>query len=425
MILFGNDGVRHMTAVSAHAHRPLVPIAARDARAVPLGAAGDGGKPVRVAVIGSSGSIGTQTLDVLAHLGHPWQVYAVVASTSADVIAGQIARFQPNIVGIDVPLPDNVGHGPALEVLSSAEATAHLATDPNVDVLVVASSGHHAIGPTLAALRAGKIVALANKETVVCAGGLVADAIAAGGGELRPVDSEHSAIWQSLGQSPASSIARLLVTASGGPFRGWSREQLRNVTVEQALAHPTWKMGGKISIDSATLINKGLELIEAGWLFGVGVEQLEVIIHPESIVHSLVEFPDRSQIAQLSLPDMRLPIQYALTYPDHTASPCRMLSLADVGHLTFERADPAKLPGIGLALDAMRSGGTYPTVLSAVDEVAVAAFLRGELSFLGITEVIADVLDRHTANASLDLDAIMAADQWARTEAETAIRTRR
>ena len=414
-----------MTVAPAHPQRPLVPSAGRDARSVSRGAAGASSEPVRVAIIGSSGSIGTQTLDVLAHLGSPWQVYAVVASTSADIVAAQIERFIPAIVGIDVPLSEWNARGPAPEILSAAEATAQLATDPNVDVLVVASSGHHAIGPTLDALRAGKIVALANKETIVCAGALVADAIATGSGELRPVDSEHSAIWQSLGQRPATEIARLLVTASGGPFRGWPHERLRHVTVEQALAHPTWRMGGKISIDSATMINKGLELIEAGWLFGVGPERLEVVIHPESIVHSLVEFPDRSQIAQLSLPDMRLPIQYALTYPDHAPSPCQTLSLADVGRLTFQRADPAGLPGIRLALDAMRAGGTYPTVLSAVDEVAVASFLRGELSFLGITEVIEDILGRHESTDVHHLDTIMAADRWARAEASTAIRARR
>ena len=401
---------------------PIVPLRPR-LRSVASRSGGD--RPTRVAVIGSTGSVGVQALDVLSRMPDRFSVSALVAHSRASDLAGQVRAFHPHLIGID----GGVGSlgGPiagAVEMMTSAAAMMAAAADPEVDLLIVASSGHAAIEPTLAALRAGKIVALANKEAIVCAGPLVVAAVREGAGEVRPVDSEHSALWQSLGHSDGRDIRRLILTASGGPFRTSSLAEMRSVTAAQALAHPTWTMGGKITIDSATLINKGLELIEARWLFGVEPDQLDVVVHPESIIHSLVEFADASQIAQLSLPDMRLPIQYALTYPDHIASPCRTLSLAEVGQLTFERPDHDRFPALRLASEVMRAGDTYPTVLSAADEVAVHAFLDGRLTFMGIIDTIAAVLDRHQPSGDLSIESIAVADSWARREAENRIAAR-
>jgi len=382
-------------------------------------------RPTRVAVIGSTGSVGVQALDVLARMPDRFSVSALVAHSRASELARQVRAFHPGLIGIDggmERLEEPIAG--AADVMTSAAAMMAVAADPEIDLLIVASSGHAAIEPTLAALRAGKIVALANKEAIVCAGPLVVAAVREGAGEIRPVDSEHSALWQSLGHSDGRDIRRLILTASGGPFRTSSLEKMRSVTAAEALAHPTWTMGGKITIDSATLVNKGLELIEARWLFGVEPEQLDVVVHPESIIHSLVEFADASQIAQLSLPDMRLPIQYALTYPDHVASPCHTLSLADIGRLTFERPDPERFPALRLADAVMRSGNTFPTVLSAVDEVAVHAFLAGSLSFMGITDAIAAILDRHQPFGELSVESIGVADAWARRETRTWITSR-
>ncbi len=381
--------------------------------------------PVRVAVIGSTGSVGVQALDVLAQMPERFSVSALIAHSRLTDLNEQIRQHRPNLVGIDHGRDGiEIGHSAQVELMSSGAAMMAAATDPDTDILIVASSGHAAIEPTLAALRAGKIVALANKEAIVCAGPLVVAAVREGNGEVRPVDSEHSAIWQCLGQSDGRDIRRLILTASGGPFRTSTLAEMRDVTAAQALAHPTWTMGGKITIDSATLINKGLELIEARWLFGVEPDQLDVVVHPESIIHSLVEFADASQIAQLSLPDMRLPIQFALSYPDHVPSPCRTLSLADIGSLTFEWPDTERFPALRLASDVMRAGNTFPTVLSAVDEVAVHAFLAGRLSFIGITDAISAILDQHQTVGELNIESILAADVWARQQADTWIAAR-
>ncbi len=401
---------------------PIVPLRPR-VRSVTSRSSGD--RPTRVAVIGSTGSVGVQALDVLSRMPERFSVSALVAHSRAAELARQARTFHPRLIGIDGGV-ESLGEpiAGAADVMTSAAAMMAAAADPEIDLLIVASSGHAAIEPTLAALQAGKIVALANKEAIVCAGPLVVAAVREGAGEVRPVDSEHSALWQSLGHSDGRDIRRLILTASGGPFRTSSLAEMRNVTAAQALAHPTWTMGGKITIDSATLINKGLELIEARWLFGVEPDQLDVIVHPESIIHSLVEFADASQIAQLSLPDMRLPIQYALTYPDHIASPCHTLSLAEVGRLTFERPDHDRFPALRLASEVMRAGDTYPTVLSAVDEIAVHAFLDGRLTFMGITDAIAAVLDRHQPSGDLSIESIAVADSWARREAERRIAAR-
>jgi 1-deoxy-D-xylulose-5-phosphate reductoisomerase len=372
--------------------------------------------PVGVAVLGSTGSIGRQTLEVIAHLGDRFRVIALAAGRNAGVLAEQVARYAPDLVAVEAA--ETAAALPAgTRVAVGAEGLVAAATHPAADIVVVATSGHAAIGPTHRAIAAGKTIALANKETIVCAGELIVPFARARGVEIRPVDSEHSAIWQGLGRSPTREVARLIVTASGGPFRETPPERLATVTVAEALAHPTWAMGGKITVDSATLMNKGLEVIEAHWLFGVPFERIEVLIHPESVVHSLVEFADGSQIAQLSLPDMRLPIQYALTYPERAPSPCRRLSLAEVGALHFAAPDAGRFPALTLAREAGTAGGTYPTVLSAADEVAVAAFLAGRLRFVDIIEVVARVVDRHRPEGELSFEVIEAADTWARVVA--------
>ena len=372
--------------------------------------------PIGLAVLGSTGSIGTQTLDVVA--GHPerFRVVALAAGGNLNLLAEQVARFAPDLVACaDGADTSCISHP---EVVTGEDGLIAAATHPAAEIVVVATSGHAAIVPTYRAIAAGKTIALANKETIVCAGELIVPFAAARGVQIRPVDSEHCAIWQGLGGRPTAEVSRLILTASGGPFRDASPDELAGVTAAQALHHPTWAMGGKITIDSATLMNKGLEVIEARWLFGVPYARIEVLIHPESIVHSLVEFVDGGQIAQLSLPDMHLPIQYALSYPERLPSSCRRLSLAEVGGLHFAPPDEVRFPALRLARQAGETGGTYPTALSAADEVAVAAFLAGRLPFTGIAELVARVLDRHRPDGPLGFETIAAADRWARAEAE-------
>jgi len=369
--------------------------------------------PIGVAILGSTGSVGRQALEVIAHHPDRFRVVALAAGSNTAMLAEQTARFVPDLVSLqneEADQPDS--HTP-----NAARGSAGLidvATHSAADIVVVATSGHAAIVPTHHAIAAGKTIALANKETIVCAGELIIPFARERGVEIRPVDSEHSAIWQSLGRSAHSEISRLILTASGGPFRETGLREMTEVTLEQALAHPTWAMGGKITIDSATLMNKGLEVIEAHWLFDVGYDQIDVVIHPESIVHSLVEFLDGSQVAQLSLPDMRLPIQYALTYPRHADSPCHKLSLTHIGALHFAAPDELRFPALSLARQAGRAGGTYPTVLSAADEIAVEAFIAKRIRFTDIMEIVERVLDRHRGEHDLSFESIAAADHWAR-----------
>jgi 1-deoxy-D-xylulose-5-phosphate reductoisomerase len=279
--------------------------------------------------------------------------------------------------------------------------------------------------PTLAALAAGKVVALANKEALVMAGKIVAQAAARGKGEIRPIDSEHSAVWQCLRGERKTDVSRIILTASGGAFRDKSLDELRLVTPEQALRHPTWQMGRKITIDSATLLNKGLEAIEARWLFDVPLDRIEIVMHRESIVHSFVEFGDGSLKAQLGIPDMRLPIQYALCYPERPRLPsATRLDVTQVGDLHFEKLDLRRYPCLALALEAGHRGGTYPTVLAAADEVAVERFLAGHIRFTDIPQVIKDTLDEHDSIPDPDLDGILAADAWARARAEDLVRAK-
>jgi 1-deoxy-D-xylulose-5-phosphate reductoisomerase len=356
----------------------------------------------RIALLGSTGSIGRQTLEVVRWHPDEFQVHALVAARPSDVFLGQVREFQPRIA--------------CLTSEDGADRLIDIACDSDVDVVVVATSGTVGFRPTIAALNAGKPVALANKETLIMAGHLVTAAAAASGAQLLPIDSEHSAIWQCLqGEQPyAERVQRLLLTASGGAFRDRPAESLTGVTPAEALQHPTWSMGPKITIDSATLMNKGLEVIEAHWLFGLPFDSIDVIIHHQSVVHSLVEFVDGSVKAQLGMPDMRLPIQYALAHPRRLAAPADRLDLAAVGKLTFERVDRQKYPGLDLAYAAGRSGGTYPTVLNAANEEAVALFLDNALGFTRIADLISAALEAHHPSPQPSLEQVVEADAWAR-----------
>jgi 1-deoxy-D-xylulose-5-phosphate reductoisomerase len=379
---------------------------------------GDG--RVGVAVLGSTGSIGRQTLNVIdEHLDH-FRVVALAARAASKHFLAQVARYRPEIAAVFEWTPALAS---SLEtVIVGDDGLVAASTHPSVDIVVVASSGHVAIVPTLRALEVGKTVALANKETLVCAGEIIAPLAAASGDVIRPIDSEHCAIWQALDGSPIEQVNRIILTASGGPFRTTPGSKLAQVTAAEALAHPTWSMGDKITVDSATLMNKGLEIIEAHWLFGLSYERIEVLIHPESVVHSLVEFIDGAQMAQLGLPDMRVPIQYALSYPERMKLSTHLLDLAQVGSLHFEPPDTERFPALRLARDAGIAGRTYPTVLSAADDEAVSAFLVGDLGFVDIPTVVEMVLERHQPS-DVTLDSIWEADRWARIAAGEALRT--
>ena len=371
----------------------------------------------RIAVLGSTGSIGTQSLDVIRQFPDRFEVIALSAGSNAALLAQQVSELGPKYVSCGTKVA-------SLESASAAGNCAwipssEIATLPDVDLVLIATAGAAGLLPTLNALRAGKPVAIANKEVLVMAGHLVRRAMAEGGGDLRPVDSEHSAIWQCLWGEAPGSIRRILLTASGGAFRDFDRSQLAAVTAKQALNHPTWKMGKKITVDSATLMNKGMETIEAMWLFDVPMEKVEVVLHRESIVHSLVEFSDGSVKAQLGVPDMRLPIQLALSYPARMPEPpMPRLDLAQYGALHFGRPDMERFPCLRLAMDAGRIGGTSPTVMAAADEVAVERFLRGEIGFLDIPRIVESVMENHDLIADPDLETILAVDARARVEAE-------
>jgi 1-deoxy-D-xylulose-5-phosphate reductoisomerase len=365
----------------------------------------------RIAVLGSTGSIGTQTLDVIRQNRERFSIVGLAAGRRSELLEEQVREFQPAVV-VSGGKREIAGK----TALPSPEGLVDLATHPDVDIVVVATSGHDAIPATIAALQAGKVVALANKEAIVCAGELIMP-LATLGNTLRPVDSEHSAIWQSLQSGNETDVRRIILTASGGPFRSWSAEQLAAVTVQQALKHPNWDMGGKITIDSASLMNKGLELIEARSLFDVGYDRIEIVVHPEQYIHSMVEFNDRSTIAQLSPPDMKLPIQYALTWPEHASSGFTPLDVSIPFSMSFEPPDTDRFPALRLAREAGEAGQTYPTVLSAVDEAAVEAFRQERIGFTAIPVLIDEVMQRHRAEAVTSLDVVLQADGWAREEA--------
>jgi 1-deoxy-D-xylulose-5-phosphate reductoisomerase len=376
-------------------------------------------KPTRLAVLGSTGSIGRQTLDVVRSLPGRFNIIALAAGGNVTLLEEQAREFRPRYVcaGREAEyLMDKLGKGGQAVKWSEME---EMAAHPDVDLVVVATVGSAGLGPTMAAIRAGKAVALANKEVLVMAGHIITAEARRSGAELRPIDSEHSAIWQCLWGEDRGAAERIVITASGGPFRDTPRDELAKVTAKEALRHPNWQMGQKITVDSATLLNKGLECIEAHWLFDVPLERIEVILHRESIVHSLVEFRDGSLKAQLGVPDMRLPIQCALTYPQRLpGTQIPRLDLKLVGTLTFTSADTKQYPCLGLALEAGRRGGTQPAVLAAADEVAVQHFLAGHIRFVDIAHSIRDALSAHKPLANPSLDEVLHADAWARTYTE-------
>src|SRR5436309_7968629 len=350
--------------------------------------------PRRIALLGSTGSIGQQTLDVVRCFPEHFRIVALAARNNVALLAEQVQEFQPSLVACfdDTPEVAEAARAAFLRVVFREQGLLDVATYADADIVVAATSGLVGLEPTLAAIRMGKAIALANKETLVMAGHLVMREAQRAGVPILPVDSEHSAIWQCLRGEQSKEVNRLLLTASGGPFRRSTLEQIRSVTVEQALAHPTWRMGPKITVDSATLMNKGLEILEAHWFFGIPYERIDVIVHPESIIHSMVEFVDGSLKMQASLPSMHLPILDALSYPArlNTAGKglVRELHWSDVGQLNFEALDETRFPCFRLALDAARRGGTYPSVLVGADEEAVALFLGGKIEFSRIAELI-------------------------------------
>ena len=379
-----------------------------------------------VTVLGATGSIGRRTLELVSAFPEQFRIGGLAARGSdVGLVAEQVRAHRPAAVALlDRAAVDRLARelpSPRPELLSGPEGLAALAGDVPADVLVSALVGAAGLVPTLAAIRAGRTIALANKETLVMAGALMTRAAREHGVRLLPVDSEHSALFQCLTGAAPREVRRLVLTASGGPFRGWLRSTLETVTVEQALRHPTWRMGAKITIDSATLMNKGLEVLEAHWLFGVPFERIDVVVHPQSIVHSMVEFVDRSVLAQLGMPDMGIPILYALTYPDRLPCPAPPLDLVKLGTLTFEAPDESAFPCLALARQAGRAGGAAPLVLNAANEVAVAAFLAGRCGFMDIPRLIGDALDAHAGAAVDDLGACLALDGAVRRGTEFAV----
>src|SRR3989440_5056341 len=376
--------------------------------------------PRHIALLGSTGSIGRQTLDVIRCFPQHFRVVALAARSNISLLAQQAQEFSPAITACFAETPEQeIAAKEALpNVIFGEQGLLDIAIHPDVDIVVAATSGLMGLAPTLAAIKACKTIALANKETLVMAGHLVMQAAQNAGVSILPVDSEHSAIWQCLRGENASEVHRLILTASGGPFRRATDDQLRSVTVHQALAHPTWLMGPKITIDSATLMNKGLEVLEARWLFGILYDRIHVIVHPESIIHSMVEFVDGSLKMQASLPSMHLPIQDALSYPFRLNTSgtglVRELNWAEVLRLNFEILDIARFPCFRLALEAAKRGGTYPSVLVGADEEAVALFLTGKISLPVIAELIEAVLERHQSIEQPDIPTILEATAWAR-----------
>jgi 1-deoxy-D-xylulose-5-phosphate reductoisomerase len=370
-----------------------------------------------VSIIGATGSIGRQTLEIIAHHPDKLRVVALAAGRDVDALAELAARWQPRLVALADQDAAKVSSGKFnCPVLTGIEGFTEIAIHPEADLVVIAVPTAKALLPTLSALKAGKRVALATKEVLVSGGHLVTQQLRQSG-ELLPIDSEHSALFQCLQGEDVSKVDKLLLTASGGPFRTKPIDELKRVTVEEALAHPTWRMGAKVTVDSATLMNKGLEIIEARWLFGVPAERIEVVIHPQSIFHSLVEFVDGSVKAQLSLPDMRLPIQYALLYPERHPCPVQRLDLTKIGALTFEPPDEVRFPCLRLAKLAVQVGGTMPAVLNAADEIAVNAFLQRKIGFMDIPAIIEAVMERHRPIAEPDLNTVWEVDEWARAMA--------
>jgi 1-deoxy-D-xylulose-5-phosphate reductoisomerase len=377
----------------------------------------------RLAVLGSTGSIGQSTLAVAAEYPEEFALVSLAAGKNVALLAKQIRQFQPALVSVQdetaaAQLRELVPPDAAPEILVGRAGALAVATAAGAEMVVSAMVGAVGLEPTLAAIRAGLPVGVANKEILVAAGPLVMRLAQERRVPLLPVDSEHSAIFQALHGQRRADVRRLWLTASGGPFRSWEAARLEQVSPAQALKHPNWTMGAKITIDSATMMNKALEVIEASVLFGLPVDRIEVYIHPQSIIHSLVEFVDGSVLAQMGVPDMRLPIAYALSYPRRLPLNSPPLDLCQIARLTFERPDLDRFPGLALGYAAARSGGTMPAVLNAANEVAVAAFLQGRLKFLDIPRVVEQTMAAHVPQALTDLDQVLAVNAWARDFAE-------
>lgn len=365
----------------------------------------------RIALLGSTGSIGTQTLDVVRHYPEDFQVTALAASSNIEMLEKQIREFKPKMAVVyneakAAELKLRV-RDIKVDILSGMDGLLAAATEASADIVLTAVVGMIGIRPTIAAIEAGKDIALANKETLVTAGHLIMPLAKEKGVKILPVDSEHSAIFQSLQGENRGQIHKILLTASGGPFRGKTLEDMQNVRVEDALRHPNWVMGRKITIDSATMVNKGLEVIEARWLFDVGLDKIQVVVHPESVIHSMVEFDDSAVIGQLGTPDMRLPIQYALFYPDRKPLHGEWLDLFALGTLHFEKPDLEVFRGLKLAYEALETGGSMTTVFNAANERAVAKFLDRKIQFLDIPEIIGEAMEKHTAITSPSLEQIL------------------
>ena len=378
------------------------------------------GQMKNIVILGSTGSIGTQTLDVVRAHPDRYGVYALCANRSIDKLVAQAQEFRPAVVGIgDESLYEELSRrieaiSTDIKVWAGADAIAQVVTLPSVDVVVAAMVGYAGLKPTIEAVKASKTIALANKETLVVAGEIICELAVQHHAPILPVDSEHSAIFQSLVGEEGNEIEKILLTASGGPFRTYSLEQMRTVTAADALKHPNWDMGAKITIDSASMMNKGFEVIEAKWLFGVPVEKIQVLVHPQSIVHSAVQFADGAIKAQLGAPDMRLPIQYALSFPERLASSFPRADLLALKDLTFEAPDMNRFPNLGLAYEATRRGGNMPCVLNAANEVANLAFREGRCAFLQMSDIIASTMAKTAFIARPTYEDYVATDAEAR-----------
>jgi len=383
----------------------------------------------RLIILGSTGSIGTQALDVVRRHPDRFEIVALVAATKHELLVGQVREFFPPVVGVtEEHAAEELRAGleglRAPEIVTGPDAAERLARDVEADMVVNAMVGAVGLPPTLAALQSGKMLALANKESLVVGGELVLDLVKGEPERLIPVDSEHAALAQCLRGERREDVRRVVLTASGGPFRGWTRDELAKASVKEALAHPTWRMGPKITIDSATLMNKGLEVIEAHYLFRLEYSQIDVVVHPESVIHGLVEFTDGSLMAQLAEPLMRLPIQLALAYPDRMGKGVRSLDLASLRKLSFEPVDVDAFPALDLAYRAGRMGATFPAALNAANEVGVMAFLEGKIPLTGIADVVAGVLEEHEPASVVSLVTLDRADRWARRRAAELIEER-
>ncbi|MGX4599607.1 1-deoxy-D-xylulose-5-phosphate reductoisomerase [Faecalimicrobium sp. JNUCC 81] len=381
----------------------------------------------KISILGSTGSIGKQTLDVVRANKDKFEVVAISANSSVDLLLEQIKEFKPKYVAVYdevscMKLKSMIPSDINIEILSGMEGLKAISSLDEIDVLLTAIVGMIGLLPTLCAIRNGKDIALANKETLVCAGSLVMSEAKKHNVNILPVDSEHSAIFQCLNGEKNKEIEKIILTASGGPFRGKKKQDLLHITKNEALKHPNWSMGRKISIDSSTLMNKGLEVIEAKWLFGVDYNDIDVVVHPQSIIHSMVQFIDSSVMAQLGCPDMRLPIQYALTYPDRSVNDFERLDLAKLATLTFENPDLETFPCLKLAYDTLKMGGTYSAALNSANEVLVSEFLEDKIGFYDIPYYIEKTLEAHDSIENPTLEEILEVDKWSRDFVKNSIR---